>query len=743
MLSRVNDPRLIHRAGAVSIALAGTLAYANTFDGAFVFDDLVNILRNPFLRWTELSFENLHQAMFQSINRRPVANLTFALNYYFGGYAVGPFHAVNLLIHVTNALLVQALARRTFERWSQIPSQRCTRRDTLSLELAALFAGLLFVVHPIQTQSVTYIVQRMNGLATLFYLSSLLLYIRGRERRERERWTAFGLAGVCWLLGLGSKEIALTLPAAIWLYEWFFFRDLERGFARRTLLTFWLPLGAVAFLLYYIVIWGPDFGYTKREFDMIERQLTQFRVLILYLGLLVYPHPDRLNLVHDIPISHGLLDPLTTATSLIALVALFAVGFLLARRWRIAAFGIFWFFLHLALESSIISLEMIYEHRTYLPMAGIAIATSHLLFTSAVPLRAAIGAATAVVIALAATTYARNEVWQDGITLWGDVLAKSPELPRAHNNLGASLARAGRMEESIPRYEDALRLQPRFAEALRNLGGAKLALGEPEVALGYMIESLRIKPQSFLTLGGLADAYAELGRLDEAAATYELALHGYPDERLFNSLGSVRYKQGKLEEAAHFFSWALKTNREYGIARINLGAVLIDQGHVDAALEQFFEVLEHVEDPQTHAHIGNALWSKGESGAAIRHLEEANRLSPNNPIAMNNLGWMLAAVPNDELRDPARALELIDAILEQTAIRDADVLDTQGVSYAALGRFDEAIDAANEAIDAARKTGDRELAEEIAARLSLYRAGRSYADARRPREGGQSEDKGT
>ena len=728
MPSRVIDPRLLHRAGAAAIALVGALAYSNTFEGTFVFDDLVNILRNPFLRWTEFSFENLYRAMFLGINQRPIANLSFALNYYFAGYAVGPFHIVNLAVHITNALLVQALARCTFELWARLSSQGGTRRDTLSLECAALLAGLLFVAHPIQTQSVSYIVQRMNGLATLFYLSAFLLYIRGRKRHERERITAYGLAGVSWLLALGSKEIALTLPAAIWLYEWFFFRNLEWAFARRTLLTFWLPLGAVAFLLYYILIWGPDFGYAKRDFDMVERQLTQFRVLILYLGLLAYPHPGRLNLAHDIPISHGLLDPVTTATSLIALVSLFAVGVRLSSHWRVAAFGIFWFFLHLAMESSIISLEMVYEHRTYLPMAGIAIAVSHLLFTSAVPFRAAACGSVAVVIALAAATHVRNEVWRNGLALWGDVVAKSPELPRAHNNLGAALGRSGQMEASVPKYEEALRLQPRFAEALRNLGGAKLALGEPEESLRYMLESLRIKPESYLTLGGLADALAELGRLDEAAASYELALHGYPDERLFNGLGRVRYQQGKLEEAAHFFSWSLKTNPEFGIARINLGSVLIDQGRVDEALAQFFEVLEHVDDPQTHAHIGNALWSKGEPGPAIEHLEEAIRLAPSNPVVMNNLGWMLAAAPDAALRDPSRALELTAAVLEQTGIRDPGVLDTQGVSYAALGRFDEAIEVARDGIDRARELGDRELADEIAGRLELYRRGQVYLE---------------
>jgi len=284
------------------------------------------------------------------------------------------------------------------------------------------------------------------------------------------------------------------------------------------------------------------------------------------------------------------------------------------------------------------------------------------------------------------------------------------------------------LDESIPKYEEALRLQPQFAEALRNLGGAMLGLGEPEAALRYMLQAVQMQPESYLTLGGLADAFAELGRLDEAAASYELALHGYPDERLFNGLGRIRYQQGKLEEAAHFFSWSLKTNPLYGIARINLGSVLIDQGHVDEALEQFFEVLEHVDDPQTHAHIGNALWLKGEPGPAIEHLEEAIRLAPSQPIVMNNLSWMLAAVPNDTLRDPERALELTAAVLEQTGIRDPGVLDTQGVSYAALGRFDEAIEVARDGADLARKLGDRELAGEIAGRLALYLRGQVYLD---------------
>ncbi len=321
--------------GVLTLAL-----YANTFHSPFTFDDYPVILENPSIRWRELSLQNVLSAMLAPINRRPIAHFTFGLNYYFDRYEVLGYHAVNIVIHFLNGLLVYAFARTVFRHLQAVRGQARMLSGS-SVGWAALLAGLLFIAHPLQTQSVTYIVQRMNSLATLFYLGGLLLYIRGRETKRRGGAPAlFAAALAAWLLAVGSKQNALTLPVAIGLYEWFFLRDLDREWALRCLKLFAVPIALGAFALYYITVWGPDFGFARRDFTMGERILTQFRVVCFYASQIALPLPSRLSLIHDISTSHSLLDPPTTLTSLLAVCALFYYGCRVARSSRLMSFAI-------------------------------------------------------------------------------------------------------------------------------------------------------------------------------------------------------------------------------------------------------------------------------------------------------------------------------------------------------------------------------------------------------------------
>ena len=722
--------RSIGRWGSFAIGLLGLLAYANTFEASWAFDDGVNILRNPFLRWTELSFDNLWRAATRGINDRPVADVTFALNYYLHGFTVPGFHAVNIAIHIANGLLVQALARITFHRVRQSRRQWQAPLATTRLEWAALFAGLLFTLHPIQTQSVTYIVQRMNSMATLFYLAAMLLYLHGRfSETRRRRVAAFSAALASGLLAAGSKENALTLPIAIWLYELFFFRDLNRSWALRAGAWIATPMLLIGGIAFYIVVYGPDMGYASRSFGMGERVLTQLRVLVFYLSLMALPLPSRLNIAHDFPVSQSFLDPATTLASGLLLGALLAAGIGMAPRARIASFAVLWFFLNLVMESSILPLEIVYEHRTYLPMAAVCIALSHAAFTLIpLPTLRLVGISAALVAALGCATFVRNATWIDGITLWSDAYSKSPNALRAVHNLGAALGRAGRNDEAIVLYEKSIQIDPAQADPYQNLGASMLELGDYERALEYMRQAVRLEPDNHLALGGLGDALSELDRLEEAATAYVASLEHYPDERVFTSLGVLRHKQGRFNEAIQLFNTALRYNPEYGLALINMGLVYIDKGELDRALQHFLLVLKTYDEPETHVHIGNVYWEQGRSGAAIHHLQEAVRLAPHSPIAANNLGWMLATAPIDSLRDPVRAIELADRVTEMTGVRDPNVLDTNAAALAALGDFESALAAANDSIAAARELGNLSLALEVNERRALYASGVAYVD---------------
>jgi hypothetical protein len=239
----------------------------------------------------------------------------------------------------------------------------------------ALFSSLIFISHPIQTQSVTYIVQRMASMGGMFYLLSLVLYVKGRLSTGRPRILYFAGTGLSYLVGIFSKENVAILPLFIALYEFYFFQKLDLSPKGRKVL---FSLVGALFILgaFGFIIWGGRYinviieGYEYRTFTMSERVLTQSRIVLYYLTLLVFPHPSRLNLDYDFLISKTILDPPTTLISILIIAGLMGYSIWSARKKPVLSFFILWYFGNLVIESSIFPLEMVYEHRLYLPAVG-------------------------------------------------------------------------------------------------------------------------------------------------------------------------------------------------------------------------------------------------------------------------------------------------------------------------------------------------------------------------------------
>jgi hypothetical protein len=239
----------------------------------------------------------------------------------------------------------------------------------------ALFGSLIFIAHPIQTQSVTYIVQRMASMAGMFYLLTMVLYIKGRLVSGRVKYVYFLGMVLSYLLGVFSKENVAILPLFVALYEFYFFQNLDLGSRGKKVLSLLgailLGLGAFGFIL-----WGKRYidltieGYQYYTFTLSERVLTQFRVVLYYLTLLIYPHPSRLNLDYDFPISKTIFDPPTTILSILIITGLMGYSFWVAKKRPVLSFFILWYFGNLVIESSIFPLEMVFEHRLYLPSVG-------------------------------------------------------------------------------------------------------------------------------------------------------------------------------------------------------------------------------------------------------------------------------------------------------------------------------------------------------------------------------------
>ncbi len=574
-------------------AVLTVLLYTASLGGPFVFDDEPNILENRHIRITAFSADALYAAAFKSpIPSRPVANLSFAVNHFFNGTNVVGYRLINILIHIVNGCLLYALARLTF----RTPALRAQAAAAGAIACAV---AVLWLLHPIHTQSVAYIVQRMTSLAALFYLLSLACYAGARLAEERGRrrllWAGCIASG---LLALGTKEIAATLPVFIFLYEWYFFQELDRRWLRRR-----LPLLAAVAALTLLIGWGflgfgnpierIFSGYAGKALGAEHRLMTQLRVVVFYISLLFWPAASRLNLDHDVTASLALLDPPTTLLALLVLAALAGAALVLARRQPLGSFAILWFLGNLVIESSVIGLEAIFEHRTYLPSVFPAMA---IVALGARVFNHRKTAAVLVVVLVAAlysvSTWERSRVWGDDVALWRDCVEKSPRKSRPYNNLGSALAGRERFEAAAEVLSRAVALAPEYGDARYNLGTVLVRLGQMEAGIRELTEAVRLEPKNYMAHNNLGVAHLLQENFQEAARQFEEALRLKPDfASAGNNLGVALKNLGDLDRAVARLQAVTRLNPDYAEAWNNLGLAFQAQGLTEEAAESFRRAL--------------------------------------------------------------------------------------------------------------------------------------------------------
>jgi tetratricopeptide (TPR) repeat protein len=577
-----------------AIAVLGLLSYGNAFHAAFAFDDYTNILKNPLLR--DLGNYLLGPAGYEAKPSRYVAYLTFALNYALGGLDPRGYHALNVAVHLVNAGLVYGLALLTFGT----PRLRTSRLAPWSGALAFV-ASALFAAHPLQTEAVTYVVQRVTSLAAMLYLLALVQYVGWRLAAEAGNQGRAGgvlryaLAIATAVAAMRTKEIAFTWPATVFLYELIFF---GRPTARRVA---WLvPVAATALVIPLTFVRFDTSGAgalaaagkalsAASEATRVQTTLsrwdyltTQLSVIATYLRLLVLPVGQ--NLDYEYPVYHSLLEPHVIASlALLGALAGAALALLRARpvdpAARLVAFGILWFFLTISVESSLIPIvDVIAEHRVYLPSAGLfvaAVTAAALLATRTAAERGMVGLAAgglAVALVLGGATFARNRVWADEVSLWSDVVAKSPGKSRPHCNLGGALGKVGRPGEAIAELREAIRLEPGYVEAYNNLGVALAEVGARDEGIATLEEGIRIDPGHADTYYNLGRVYATGGRYGEAVALFEAALRLRPDyAEAYANLGAALNRAGRPTDAIEVLQRAAPLLRDSAEAQFNLG----------------------------------------------------------------------------------------------------------------------------------------------------------------------------
>ncbi|MES0447386.1 MAG: tetratricopeptide repeat protein [Desulfobacterales bacterium] len=541
-------------------------------------------------------------------------DLTFALNYKFGKLNVFGYHLVNVLVHIINGflvyLLVFAILKQRPELTDSYDLSISESPDFLIRELS-LCAAMIFVVHPIQTQAVTYIVQRYASMAAMFYIGSILFYICARTLQRRPTDKAsnklhlsglYALSIACGMLAFLSKQNTATLPAVILLAEYLLINGTWNEWKKKLpwfVLLFICWLLFVLFVLNLFNLSGGEFGHGNlledvsaltKETVKVSRWhylCTQFNVLVIYIRLLFIPLKQSLDYMY--PFKTGIFDGLTPLAFMF-LIAIAGFGIWSIKRRPVITFSIFFFFITLSIESSIIPIrDALFEHRLYLPMFGFGFLVSSQLFHYLSKKRSlALVLLLSITVYYGTATYLRNITWQDEATLWSDVVSKNPRNHRAHYNLGLTLNERGRIEEAIQHYLQALRIKPDYVRAHNNLGLALVRKGNIRGAMARFREALRIDPNDEKTHNNLGNALDNQGRTEEAIQHYLQALRINPDdENAHNNLGNALDNQGRTEEAIQHYLQALRINPDFMDAHNNMAIALVRKGNIEGAIARF------------------------------------------------------------------------------------------------------------------------------------------------------------
>jgi len=660
----------LHLINVCLLIVVGIILYFSTLNAPFLFDDTHNILESSWIK-TPANFLNHYFKDGSFYKHRIIPYSTFALNWHFSKDHSFGYHLVNVAIHILNSFLIYLITLKLLSikvnnlnkgSPSFLNVSIKNERDRIILSLAV---ALLFISHPIQTNVVIYIVQRMVSIVTFFYLLSFYLFIKAVHLPKGGPKKAILYTGsfFTFIMAFYSKEVAITLPLIMMVYYWIFGVESRKIALRRGFLIF-LSTGSVMGLVLYILFssgyhysfphWsGPHLGFL---WGIKENLYTQANVIIEYAKLLILPLPSKLSVDHAFPLYKSLFQfPTYLSLSIVLALNLFAL--LKARKFPHLCFCILWWFVALIPSSSIWPIwDIMVEYRTYLPgfgfylflVLGIHQVCSYLAYNRYWIASKHVIVAECIILALLVLsyiwgtyerssvwrnpifvgTYERSSVWRNPIFVWMDASKKSPYKARPHINLGEAYAEKGRLNDAISEYKQALVIKPRFAEAHNNLGDAYTKKGRLDEAIRYA--------KAHYNLGV---AYFKWGKLDEAIAEYRQALTIKPRyAEAHNNLGITYVKKGKLDRAISKYKKALSIKPRYADAHYNLGVAYAKKGRLDEAITAYKQALAlNPQNAEAHVNLGVAYQGKEELADAISEYKKALVFNPNYAGVHNNL----------------------------------------------------------------------------------------------------------
>jgi|694.fasta_scaffold02357_9 tetratricopeptide (TPR) repeat protein len=564
------------------VFILGFAIYSNSIDCAFHFDDRNNIMENPVIR----DVSNVG-AIWEHSHTRFLPFYSFAMNYSISELEVGSYHYFNIFIHLLNAGLVWWLTLLIFSI-----SGLASNKIAESKNVIAFVMALLFVSHPLATQSVTYIVQRMASMAALFYLLAVIFYLKGRIADSSRRIIYYALFLIASVSAFLCKENSFTLPLTILLCEVCFFQtkslkiQASKIYSALGLLvaTLVIVLSNFSFSVFESKVpnGGTDYAVTSMNY-----LLTQFKVIPIYIRLLLFPYNQ--NLDHDIEPSFTLLDA-PTLLGLLFLLSLIFFAIYFFKKNRIVSFGIFWFFIALSIESSIKPIEdVMFEHRTYLPSFGFFLALVGLVYHFVYEKSKYLAYFIFMVIigVNSVLTYQRNNVWKDSLSLWSDVVSKSPNKARPYLNRGVAQWSLGNWKDAMSDYSQAIKLNPNyFAAAYWNLGIAQSKFNQWPESISNFTKAIEIYPSYFDAFQSRGISYSNLNQLKEAIDDLSKAIQLQPSNAsCYFNRGNIYMMQKQWEAAKSDFTKAIELDPNYTDAYCNRSNVFVNLNELNKAID--------------------------------------------------------------------------------------------------------------------------------------------------------------
>ena len=620
---------------AFAIILAGVLAYSNTAQVPFMFDDSIRILYNLKIRTLWPPF----LAMFET--NRPIVNYTFAINYAIHGYEVWGYHVLNLAIHLAAGLCLYGIVRRSLPR---VENKLAQNADYLALAVA-----LIWVVHPLQTQAVTYINQRYESLMGLNYLLTLYAFIRSFDSKYSIGWRIVSVA-MCGL-GMGCKEAMVSAPVIVlWYDRVFFARSWRELFSQRKWYYFFLAStwGILAWaMLHYTDEYTQGGMVSVANVTPWTYLLSQSEVIVEYLRLAIWPQGQCF--FGKWPIAQTIQDVLPQGLIVVALLA--GTVWCLFRIPKLGFLG-GWFFLILSPTSSVVPIrDFIFEHRMYLPLASVAVvfvvgtyfAIGRCGLSDVTSKRCYTLVFTVAVIGLASATFLRNQVYHSEMSMWRDTVNKAPLHADAWHNLGLAYINVGNTSDALQYLAKASSLAPDDSQTNSSYGSALLEYGEYELARKHLAAAIESDPKDHIALRNMGNLLLDTGKGIEAIEYCERAVQlAPPDAELRMSLAAALIMGGRFEDAIEQCRKTLSVDPTYPKAHLNLVSAYSKLGKFDEAIEHGLAAFETDPNSTGSREMLDALFAQSSPLKAIEQLKLACQRHPTNTEFQLMLGKLLA-----------------------------------------------------------------------------------------------------